>query len=82
MNRTQNNYVLIVILSYVIWGFLTLFWNLLNKVDSMYILSQRIIWSMVFMALYLTVTKKWDEIIAIFKDKKSDRTVLMRPRRR
>lgn len=71
MNRTQNNYVFIVVLSYVIWGFLTLFWNLLVEVDSMYILTQRIIWSMVFMAIYMTVTKKWHEIIAVFKDSKS-----------
>lgn len=71
MNQTKNKYVFIVVLSYVIWGFLTLFWNLLVEVDSMYILSQRIIWSMVFMAIYMTATKKWDEIISIFKDKKS-----------
>ena len=71
MNRTQNNYVFIVVLSYVIWGFLTLFWNLLVEVDSMYILTQRILWSMVFMAVYMTVTKKWHEIIAVFKDSKS-----------
>jgi EamA domain-containing membrane protein RarD len=31
----------------------------------MYILTQRIIWSMVFMAFYMTVTKKWHEIIAV-----------------
>ena len=71
MNRTQNNYVFIVVLSYVIWGFLTLFWNLLVEVDSMYILTHRIIWTMVFMAVYMTVTKKWHEIIAVFKDSKS-----------
>lgn len=71
MNRTQNNYVFIVVLSYVIWGFLTVFWNLLIEVDSMYILTQRIIWSMVFMAIYMTATKKWDEIIAVFKNKKA-----------
>lgn len=71
MNRTQNNYVFIVVLSYVIWGFLTVFWNLLVEVDSMYILPQRIIWSMVFMAIYMTATKKWDEIIAVFKNKKA-----------
>ena len=71
MNRTQNNYVIIVILSYVIWGFLTLFWNLLAEVNSIYILTQRIIWSMVFMAIYMTVTKKWDEIIIVFKNRQA-----------
>ena len=71
MKHTSGNYTFIVILSYVIWGFLTLFWNILAEVDSMYILSQRIIWSMVFMAIYMTVTNKWDEIRNIFRDKKS-----------
>ena len=70
MNRTQNNYIVIVVLSYVIWGFLTLFWNLLVEVDSMYILTQRIIWSMIFMAIYMTITKKWHEILAVFQNKK------------
>lgn len=71
MKNIENRYLGIVILSYVIWGFLTLFWNILVEVDSMYILSQRIIWSMVFMALYMTAAKKWDEIKEIFRDKKS-----------
>ena len=67
----QTRYTIIVALSYVVWGFLTLFWSLLAEVDSMYILSQRIIWSMVFMAFYMTAAKKWDEIKAIFHDKKA-----------
>ena len=71
MNPMQNKYSLIVALSYVIWGFLTLFWNLLVEVDSIYILSQRIIWSMVFMAIYMTVTKNWEEIFEIIKNKKA-----------
>ena len=71
MNPMQNKYSLIVALSYVIWGFLTLYWNLLVEVDSIYILSQRIIWSMVFMAIYMTVTKNWEEIFEIIKNKKA-----------
>ena len=71
MRQIENRYLTIVILSYVIWGFLTLFWNILAEVDSMYILSQRIIWSMVFMALYITAAKKWDEIREIFRNKKA-----------
>jgi len=57
--------------SYVIWGFLTLFWNLLYQVSSIYILCQRIIWAVVFMAVYLTFTKGWAEIAEIFKNKRS-----------
>lgn len=69
MTAMQNKYSFIVALSYVIWGFLTLFWNLLVEVDSIYILSQRIIWSMVFMAIYMTVTNNWSEIIAVVKNR-------------
>ena len=71
MKSTRSAYTLIVILSYIIWGFLTLFWSLLAEVDSMYILSQRIIWSMVFMAIYITAVKKWTEIKEVFSNKKS-----------
>lgn len=57
--------------AYAMWGFLTLFWNLLTDVNSVYILSQRIVWSMVFMGIYIAVIKQTDEIKAIFKDKKT-----------
>lgn len=59
-----------VFISYVMWGFLTIFWNLLAEVNSLYILAQRIIWSMVFMIIYLTINSKWAEIRQIFRDKK------------
>lgn len=57
-------------IAYACWGLLTVFWNLLADVNSVFILAQRIIWSMVFMAGYMTVLKKWDEIKAVFRDKR------------
>lgn len=54
--------------AYACWGLLTVFWNLLGEVNSVFILAQRIIWSMVFMAVYMTVLKKWDEIRTVFRD--------------
>lgn len=60
-----------VALAYVMWGLLTIFWNLLSDVDSVYILSQRIIWSMVFMGLYMLILGQWGEIKAVFKNKKN-----------
>lgn len=71
MKYTQAHYTIIVALSYIVWGFLTLFWSFLADVDSMYILSQRIIWSMVFMAVYISCTGKWDEIKAVFANPKA-----------
>lgn len=61
---------LIVFISYIIWGFLTLFWSLLDEVNAFYILAQRIAWSMVLMAIYITVIGKWSEIKSVFQSKR------------
>lgn len=57
--------------SYILWGLLPAFWGLLASVNSVYILAQRIIWSMVFMGLYMAVTRQWEEIRDAFRDKKT-----------
>lgn len=57
--------------SYVLWGLLPAFWALLAQVNSVYILAQRIIWSLVFMGLYLAVTRGWGEILRVFRDKRA-----------
>ena len=69
MNQTVSKGSLIVFISYIIWGFLTLFWSLLDDVNAFYILAQRIAWSMVLMAGYLSVTGSWGEIKDIFHNK-------------
>lgn len=57
--------------SYVLWGLLPAFWALLAQVNSVYILAQRIIWSLVFMGLYLAVTRGWGEILRVFRNKRA-----------
>ena len=61
---------LAVTATYVCWGLLTVFWNLLNEVNSMYILTQRIVWSMVFMGFFMAVCGKWKDILPVFKSPK------------
>ncbi len=43
--------------SYVLWGLLPGFWTLLAAVDPVYVLAQRILWSLVFMGVYLAATR-------------------------
>lgn len=57
-----------VAFAYVCWGLLTVFWNLLAEINAVYILAQRILWSMVFMGIYMTVMGKWKEIFYVFCD--------------
>lgn len=75
MNKLKDNKRMLggfaVAAAYFMWGFLTLFWNLLTEVNPVYILAQRIIWSMVFMGIYIAVIGGFGEIKGIFKDKKA-----------
>ena len=68
-NTTKGS--LRVALAYASWGVLTIFWNMLAEVDSVYVLAQRIIWSMVFMGVYMAAIHKWQEIAEVFKSRRN-----------
>lgn len=44
--------------AYIIWGILPLYWKLLGNVGAVDLLFYRIIWSLLFMSLYLIVLRK------------------------
>ena len=52
-------------------GFLTIFWSLLAQVNSVYILAHRVIWSLVFMGLYLVLARRWGEVKGAFRSRKT-----------
>ena len=52
-------------------GILAIFWRFLAQVNSVYVLAQRIIWSLVFMGLYLLFTRRGREVAAAFRDRKT-----------
>lgn len=70
MKKKETWGSLAVAAAYASWGLLTVFWNMLSEVNSVYILAQRIIWSMVFMAIYMAVLGKRKEIVQIIKDRR------------
>ncbi len=57
--------------SYILWGCLPAFWKLLEEVPSLYILCARVVWSLVFSIVYLTVRKEWKVVKEIVKGKKA-----------
>ena len=67
MEQKKTLGMVTVVGSYVLWGLLPAFWALLAQVNSVFILAQRIVWSMVFMGLYMLVTRRWGEITAAFR---------------
>jgi chloramphenicol-sensitive protein RarD len=58
-------------LSYIMWGLLPIYWKLYTEVGAWEILSHRIIWSVVFVLILMTVMKKWRLMKTAVPDGKS-----------
>lgn len=73
--------VLLGITAYVLWGFLPIYWKSLEAVRPEIVLTQRIIWSFIFMLIFIIVTNKWHAFITetkrIIQDKKVFITVIL-----
>ncbi len=52
--------------AYVAWGLLPLYWKLLGGVPALEILSHRIVWSLLLVAIILSVQGRTKEISAVF----------------
>src|SRR5690625_4503160 len=44
--------------AYLLWGFLPIYWKLLESTSADVILAHRIIWSFLFMMIFIVVTKR------------------------
>ena len=67
--------------TYLIWGVLPLYWNLLARAEANEILAHRIIWSFFFMVVVLMVTKRWqsfkEDCRALWQNKKRGAILLL-----
>jgi chloramphenicol-sensitive protein RarD len=50
--------------AYILWGILPIYWKWLQAVPAIQIISHRIIWSFVLLALILFVTRQWRDFRA------------------
>ena len=70
MQKEKTAGIMFAVAAYGLWGILPLYWKLISNVFSMEILSNRIVWAFVFMALIIVLTKQWDELKLLVKNKK------------
>jgi len=70
MRNEKTAGVIYAVAAYTLWGILPIYWKLINSVFSIEILSNRIVWAFVFMLVIIAVTKQWEELKCIAKDKK------------
>lgn len=74
-NSKRNTGIIYGLSAYLIWGFLPIYWKFLEGVDAGAVLAHRIIWSFIFMLLFILFTKQWTFFIEqckeIFENKKA-----------
>ncbi len=51
--------------AYLCWGFFPLYWPLLDPSSSLETLAHRVVWSLVFVVILITVTKRWATFAAV-----------------
>lgn len=57
--------------AYTLWGFLPIYWKLIQAVPSLQILMHRMVWSLLFLLIILAYKKNWGWIHAAVRDKKT-----------
>ncbi len=55
--------------AYTLWGFLPLYWKLLNKIPATEILAHRILWSFVFMCILIYFQGNFQKCKEVFSDR-------------
>jgi chloramphenicol-sensitive protein RarD len=70
MRNEKKMGVIYAVAAYTLWGVLPVYWKLIDSVFSMEILSNRIVWAFVFTIVIVGVTKQWEALKLIAKDKK------------
>lgn len=53
--------------AYLMWGFFPVFWKALGHVPALEILFQRVIWSALFLAGMVTLTRGWRQVRALLR---------------
>jgi chloramphenicol-sensitive protein RarD len=62
--------------AYLAWGGIPTFFKLLAHVPPLVVLGHRIVWSVLFLGLLLTLTRKWDEVRAAVRSRRTLTTLL------
>jgi chloramphenicol-sensitive protein RarD len=55
-------------IAYTIWGLVPIYWPKLQPAGPVEILAHRVIWSLVVLAAYLWIKRKWSYVVAVLKD--------------
>ncbi|WP_156290152.1 EamA family transporter RarD [Oceanobacillus salinisoli] len=68
MEHQEKLAIIYTVGAYLLWGFLPIYWKIINHVPSGEILAHRIVWSFVFMLVIILVVQKWRSFVDECKD--------------
>ncbi|MBI6549558.1 EamA family transporter RarD [Xenorhabdus lircayensis] len=72
MNNQQTaKGILYALGAYLIWGFAPIYFKTIQQVPPDEIVSHRVIWSVLFMVLMLTVTRHWRQVSVVIRQPKT-----------
>ena len=75
--RSAGVGIVLAILAYLLWGFLPLFFLLLAPANALEIVAWRILFSLVFCAILITVTRAWSRLGVLLLDRRVTLTLLV-----
>ncbi|PZE20356.1 EamA family transporter RarD [Paenibacillus xerothermodurans] len=73
----MNQGIIYGLLAYLAWGLLPLYWRLFQTMPAWEILAHRMVWSFVFVALLVTVARRWRQLIGVISSGKSKLAVCL-----
>ncbi len=56
--------------AYVIWGLFPVYWKWLSHVEALEVLAHRIVWTVPFVAVVLTLVRRWHRVGTVIKDRR------------
>ncbi|MDD2457978.1 MAG: EamA family transporter RarD [Eubacteriales bacterium] len=77
MQHEKSIGIATAIAAYTLWGFLPVYWKVLGDVPALEVLSHRIIWSLVFVALIIGLGQQWNRIRPIISDPHQVRLIIL-----
>lgn len=57
--------------AFLIWGLTPIYWKALQHVPALEILAHRIVWGLVFVALWMSLRGRWPELRAVFETRRT-----------
>ncbi len=59
------------VIAYLVWGFFPVYFKAIASVPPLQVVSHRIFWSILFLALLISRRNRWSDILAVTKNKSS-----------